>query len=160
MTVTYKQLQSEFGFQSPGFLVDENGNFNVANLNATGALKIDGNVVLTPTGLASSVVNSSLTSVGTLTGLTVDSANDVNITSATAFNLTTPTITLDSSSLSVSATGAIIITSGTTGSLDNVDVGNTSPGQGTFTTLTATTDLYVGTQNIKALAAALAVALS
>jgi hypothetical protein len=160
MTVLYKQLQSEYGFKSPGFLVDENGNFNVANLNAIGSLKINNSIVLTPTTLASSVVNSSLTSVGTLTGLNVNSTSDIGILSNTLINLTAPLIEINSNSLTITSTGAITLTSGTTGTLDNITVGATTPATGTFTTLTATTDLFVGTQNIKALAAALAVALS
>lgn len=160
MTVTYKQLQSEYGFTSPGFLIDENGNFNVASLNATGSLKIDGSVVLTPTTLASSVVNSNLTSVGTLVGLTVDTTSDVSVLSDTLINLTAPLVEINSNSLTITPSGAITLTSGTLGTLDNISIGTDTPATGTFTTLTATTDLYVGTQNIKALAAALAVALS
>jgi len=160
MGVIQKQLTSTSGFRSPGFSVDGSGNFSVTTLDATGTLKINGSDVLSTTTLASSVVNSSLTSVGTLTGLSVDAGSDINILSDTLINLTAPLIEINSNSLTITPSGAITLTSGTTGTLDNISIGVDTPATGTFTTLTATTDLYVGTQNIKALAAALAVALS
>ena len=160
MGVIQKQLTSTSGFRSPGFSVDGSGNFSVTTLDATGALKINGSDVLSTTTLASSVVNSSLTSVGILTGLNVDTSSDVNILSDTLINLTAPLIEINSNSLTITPSGAITLTSGTVGTLDNISIGTDTPATGTFTTLTATTDLYVGTQNIKALAAALAVALS
>lgn len=160
MGVIQKQLTSTSGFRSPGFSVDGSGNFSVTTLDATGALKINGADVLSTTTLASSVVNSSLTSVGILTGLNVDTSSDVNILSDTLINLTAPLIEINSNSLTITPSGAITLTSGTVGTLDNISIGTDTPATGTFTTLTATTDLYVGTQNIKALAAALAVALS
>lgn len=160
MTVSYKQFQTDDGFKSAGFLVDENGNFSIANLNTTSAYKINGYEILSQTALGNSVVSSHLTSVGTLTGLSTNSANDINLLSATAINLTAPDVQISSTTLTATTTGAIVLLSGTTGSIDNVNIGATSPGNGTFNTLTANTDLYVGSQNIKALSAAFAVALS
>lgn len=160
MGIIQKQLTSTSGFRSPGFSVDGNGNFSVASIDATGALKINGAEVLSTTTLASSVVNSSLTSVGTLTGLGVDAVSDIDILSDTLISLTAPLIEINSNSLTITPSGAITLTSGTLGTLNNVTIGAVTPAAGNFTTLTATTDLFVGTQNIKALAAALAVALS
>lgn len=160
MTVSYKQFQTEDGFKSVGFLVDENGNFSIANLNTTSAYKINGYQVLSQTALGSSVVSSSLTSLGTLTGLNTNATSDINLLSDTAINLTAPDVNISSTTLTATTSGAIILTSGTTGNIDNVDIGSTTPGNGTFNTITANTDLYVGSQNIKALSAAFAVALS
>ena len=160
MTVSYKQFQTDDGFKSVGFLVDENGNFSIANLSTTSAYKINGAEVLSQTALGNSVVSSQLTSVGTLTGLTTNATADVNLNSATAVNLTAPSTHITSSTLTATTTGTIIISSGVTGSINNVDIGSSTPGNGTFNTLTANADLFVGSQNIKALSAAFAVALS
>lgn len=54
------------GTATPGHKLDVNG-----NINSTGTYKISGTDVLTSTALGSSVVNSSLTSLGTLTDLVV-----------------------------------------------------------------------------------------
>jgi hypothetical protein len=160
MTVSYKPFQTDDGFKSVGFLVDENGNFSIANLNTTSAYKINGYEVLSQTALGNSVLSSQLTSVGTLTGLNTNSTADINLLSATAINLTAPDTQISSTTLTATTTGAIVLLSGTTGSIDNVDIGVNTPGNGTFNTLTANADLFVGSQNIKALSAAFAVALS
>jgi len=166
MTVTYKQFSSDNGFKSPGFVVDENGNFSVTSLDATGSLKIDGEDVLSSTTLAGTVVNSSLTQLGTLSRLAVNTTTDLNLTTTADINLTADlttinsNVSIDSTTVSVSATGAIVIASGTLGSLDNINIGSTTPAAGVFTTLSAVNDLYVGGQNVRSLAAAFAVALS
>lgn len=160
MTVTYKQFSSDLGFKSPGFNVDQNGNFTIANLNTTNSISINSDVVIDTNSLGSGIVSSSLTSVGTLTGLTVNSATPIGLTTTGALNLNAGAGVLSANTLTVTSTGAIAISAGTTGTIDNITIGETSPAAGTFTTLTATTELFVGTQNIKALSAALAVALS
>lgn len=160
MTVSFKPLRSETGFSSPGFLVDELGNFSISQLNTTSAYKINGVEVLSSTALGSAVVNSSLTTLGTLTELTVNAPLDVNLTSAASINLTALSVEVNSTTITVATTGAIVLASGTLGSIDNVSIGSTTPSTGNFTTLTATEAVYVGGQNIKALSAALAVALS
>lgn len=160
MTVTYKQFIADKGFKSPGFSVDEFGNFSVASLDATGSLKINGHDVLSTTTLASSVINSSLTSVGTLTALTVNSTPDINLTSLAAINLSASAIDINTASLSINTSGTIVLAPGTTGSIDNVTIGLTTPKEAQFTTVIATENVFVGNQNIKALATALAVALS
>lgn len=159
MTVSYKQFQSEEGFKSTGFLVDEFGNFTIANLNTTSAYKLNGQEVITQTALGNGIVSSRLTSLGTLTGLTTNATADINLGSATAVKLVAPATQINSSTLTATTTGTIVLSSGTTGSIDNVNIGSTTPANGTFVSLTATS-LYVGTQNVKALSAALAVALS
>jgi len=160
MTVTYKPFNTEHGFKSPGFAVDELGNFSVASLNATGSLKIDNVDVLSTTTLASSVVNSSLTSVGTLTGLNVDSTSLIDLTTTANFNLASSALAITSSSVTISSSGAIVLTPVATGSIDNIAIGMNTPSEAQFTTVVATENVFVGNQNIKALATAFAVALS
>lgn len=159
-TVTYKQFISEKGFQSPGFLVDENGNFSVASLNATTALKINNQEVLTSTTLADSVVHSNLTTIGTLTGLTVNSTTPIELTTLASLNVTSDAITVSSGTLNITSTGTVVLEAGTTGSIENMTIGLNTPTEAQFTTVVATETIFVGNQNIKALSAALAVALS
>jgi hypothetical protein len=116
MSISQKSLRSESGFESPGFKVDTYGNVNIA-----GAFKINGVSISSSSGTLSSMyVYSSLTRVGTLSQLTVNG----------------PTV-LSGGTLTVSSTGIISITSGTTGSLNNVIIGNNTAAAGTFTNLTA-----------------------
>jgi hypothetical protein len=162
MTVIYSPLESSYGFASPGFSVDQNGNITSSNLTITNivmsgdivangdnlssalsTVRINGVVKLSATALGSTVVTSSLTSVGTLTGLTVNGQ-------LTASN------------------GIIQLTSSTVGTIDNVNIGSITPGTGVFTsvnvTATPTTNtsavnkLYVD-QNISKRSAAFAIAL-
>ena len=159
MTVTYKQFYSDEGFKSVGFLVDENGNFSIANLNTTNSLKISGVEVLTQNSLGSSVTSSSLTTLGTLSSLNANTANDINLTSSTAINLNSTATQINSTTLTVTTTGAITLTPATTGTIDNIDIGTITPRTGKFTDVTAT-NIFVGDQNVKALSVAFAVALS
>lgn len=116
MSITQKPLHSELGFSSPGFKVDPSGNVNI-----TGAFKINGVSISSSSGtLSSTYLYSSLTRVGTLSQLTVNG----------------PTA-LSGGTLTVSSTGIISITSGTTGSLNNIIIGNNTAAAGTFTNLTA-----------------------
>lgn len=147
MTVTYKPFESQAGFTSPGFTVSPLGAL-VADSVDTVSLKLNGISVLDTTTLGSTVVNSSLTSVGTLTRLVVNGTSAISITS----------------------TGTITITPSVVGSINNMNIGNITPGTGSFTavsgdtiiadTITAGTNLYIGNLNVKSYAAALAVALS
>ena len=77
------------GITSSGDKLDVNGSLNIASGND---YKINGTSVLNATTLSSSVVNSSLTSIGTLTSLTVSNgitANDYNINGNSVLNETT-----------------------------------------------------------------------
>lgn len=162
MTVIYSPLESSYGFVSPGFTVDTVGNITSPNLtvsnivmsgdlvanganfsSALSTVRINGIVKLSATALGSTVVTSSLTSVGTLNGLTVNGQLTVS-------------------------NGVIQLTSSTVGTLDNVNIGSTTPGTGAFTSLnitaTPTTNtsaankLYVD-QNINKRSTAFAIAL-
>jgi hypothetical protein len=145
MSVIQKQLTSTAGFRSPGFSVNSTGALIANGIDTTNGLSFNGLQALSTTTLGSTVVNSSLQTLGTLTGLTVSSSGTVSISAAT---------------ITVSTTGAIAITSGTVGTINNVNIGGTTPGDATFNTLTASTNIYIGNINVKSYAAALAVALS
>lgn len=92
------------------------------NLLSGKQYEINGTSVLTSTTLGSGVVNSSLTSVGTLTGLSVSG----NLT-ASGSNA--------SIQLSPTNTGSVTINPGTTGNINNMNIGVTTAGTGRFTTL-------------------------
>lgn len=160
MGVIQKQLTSTSGFRSPGFSVDGTGSFTIANLNTTSNIKIAGETVITPTSLGTGVVSSNLTSLGTLTALTVNSSSDINLTTLTSLNLTSLATSINSTSLTMTTTGAIVLNSSITGSANNMTIGLNTPAQAKFTTLTATEGIFIGSQNVKALSAAFAVALS
>lgn len=121
MTISQKYLRSETGFESPGFVVDTGG-----NINFVGSLRSNGQTLLTPTALASGIVNSSLTSVGTLTGLTVQGNTSIS-----------------NGTVTISSNGSLSISSVLPGSINNVNIGAVTPGTATFTNLTVT-----GTLNI------------
>lgn len=126
MAIVQKPLKSDTGFESPGFTVDTSG-----NVSFSGALQQGGVPVLTSTTIAGSVVYSSLTTLGTLSELTVN--GDVEVTGGD--------VTID-------ATGVLTITSTTTGSIDNVTIGLTSPTTGQFTTITVTDAIVLGGQQV------------
>ena len=68
MSVNQLPLKSEYGFISPGFSVDTNGNVNI-----TGQFQVNGAAITaSTTTLPSNIVFSSLTQTGTLTALTVN----------------------------------------------------------------------------------------
>jgi hypothetical protein len=118
MTVQQKQFRSEFGFRSPKFSVDADGNLTAdtlttANVNST-TVSISGATVLESNRITENIVNSSLETLGILESLTVN--GDVllrknNITRLSIVN------------------GRVVISSLTTGAVDNVDLGQISPGK-------------------------------
>lgn len=117
---TIDALQSATGFQSPNFSVDSSGNIitggdvsttgNISTtgnlLLTTGSIKLGGVTLLSPSALGPSIHTSSLTSVGTLTGLTVSGTT--------------------------SLTGAVNITPNVTGTIENISIGLVQPGTGNF----------------------------
>jgi hypothetical protein len=139
MTVIYSPLESSYGFVSPGFTVDTVGNITSPNLtvsnivmsgdlvanganfsSALSTVRINGIVKLSATALGSTVVTSSLTSVGILNGLTVN--GQLTVTN-----------------------GIIQLTSSAVGTLNNFNIGNVTPGTGNFTSLSVTTAPTVNT---------------
>ena len=127
MATTAKLFRSDYGFISPYFVADVNGNLIANTLTLTGSrleltagsyISYNGTPLVTSTSLASSI-----TSIpGALTGLTVN--GNVGITGS---------LTMSGGIVSVSST--------TPGTLDNIAIGQTSAQAGTFTTLTATTSV-------------------
>ena len=118
MTVQQKQFRSEFGFRSPEFLVDDSGNLTAgslttANLNST-TISIAGAPIIESNRITENITNSSLETLGILQSLTVN--GDVllrknNITRLSVIN------------------GKVIVNSLTTGSMDNIDIGQTTSGK-------------------------------
>ena len=118
MTVQQKQFRSEFGFRSPEFLVDDSGNLTAgslttANLNST-TISIAGAPIIESNRITENITNSSLETLGILQSLTVN--GDVllrknNITRLSVIN------------------GRVIVNSLTTGSIDNIDIGQTTSGK-------------------------------
>lgn len=149
MTIIYSPLASSYGFTSPGFSIDSTGNLaatslatnilSTTNVILTGTLTSNGIPLLTQTSLGSTIISSGLTSVGTLTALTVNGA------------------------LTASG-GTITLTSSSIGSINNVNIGTTAPGTGSFTSVTLSsnpTTKYqaANKQYVDKTAAALAIAL-
>ena len=116
MTISQKYLRSETGFESPGFVVDTSG-----NINFVGSLRSNGQTLLTPTSIASGIISSNLTTVGTLTGLTVQG-----------------TTSISAGVVTINSTGALSISSSLRGNINNVNIGAVTPGSATFTNLTVT----------------------
>lgn len=118
MTVQQKQFRSEFGFRSPSFLVDDQGNLTAgslttANLNST-TISIDGAPIIEGNRITENITDSSLETLGTLQNLTVN--GDVllrknNITRLSIIN------------------GRVVVNSLTTGTADNIDIGQNTPGK-------------------------------
>ena len=149
MTIIYSPLASSYGFSSPGFTVDATGSLatssiatnilSTVNIFLSGTLTSNGVPLLTQNSLGSGITSSTLTSVGTLTALTVNGA------------------------LSVSG-GTITLTSSSRGSINNVNIGATTPGTGNFTSVTLTGSptarlQAANKQYVDKTAAALAIAL-
>lgn len=119
MGVIYSKFQVEQGFETNSFNVDESGNIVGVSIDVD-TIKLGGTTLFQAGGtgqtLPSFITISSLTQLGTLTELTVE--GNVTITD-----------------------GLVSITSDTLGSLDNIEIGSTTPAAGTFTELTATSSI-------------------
>jgi hypothetical protein len=124
MLVTTRGLQTEEGFISPNLTIDPAGNITATSINVA-SISVDGEVLFGAgapgdeggggpiTNLAPSIVNSSLKTFGIVTSLTV--AGNTTISN-----------------------GLVQIISSPTGTINNVDIGGATPGNGTFVTLSAT----------------------
>jgi hypothetical protein len=133
---TVNQLfRSSTGFVSPYFAVDGAGNLLTQTITVTGTrLELTKNSYVSYNGaplLTGNALGSSITSIpGTLTGLTV--AGDINITG------------------NINIQGAVVQggpQSNVTGEINNVNLGNITPGVGNFTTLTSTGTASVSLTN-------------
>lgn len=125
------------------------------------AYKINGEQILTETALASSVVGSSLTSVGTLTSLAVSGDLSVD-TDVLKVNATTNRVGVGvgSPAHKLDVAGSINVTTGNTLKINSVDVisatalgssvvGSSLTSVGTLTSLAVTGDLSVDTDVLK-----------
>jgi hypothetical protein len=150
MSTVSKQLRSSFGFESPYFIVDTQGNLITQTITVTGSrlelsngsyLSYGGKPLLTQTALGSTVTNIP----GTLTGLTVGSVIfPATLNVVGALNVTGNLIT--------------VIKPTTVGNIDNIVVGASVPAAGTFTNLTITNSLTT-TLNTLTLSPALGITL-
>lgn len=150
MSTVSKQLRSSFGFESPYFIVDTQGNLVTQTITVTGSrlelsngsyLSYGGKPLLTQTSLGSTI-----TSIpGTLTGLTVGSA----VTPAT-LNIV--------GSLNVTGNLVTVIKPTTIGIIDNMTIGASIPAAGTFSNLTITNSL-TATLNTLTLSPALGITI-
>jgi hypothetical protein len=139
MTVTFSPLKSDAGFFSPGFSVSPEGDiFFSGTLSTTQQLVINGISLFeaddSTVSLSTDIKNSSLTNLGQLERLELK--GDLEIVDLT-----------DTLVLSI-IDGTVILSSLSTGLLDNIDIGQTIPALGSFTTLnadTGTVDLLTST---------------
>jgi len=130
---TVNQLfRSSTGFVSPYFAVDGAGNLLTQTITVTGnRLELTKNSYLSYNGaplLTSTALASSVTSIpGTLTGLTI--AGDINITG------------------NINIQGAVVTggpQSNVTGEINNVNIGNLTPGTAKFTALQTSGNVTFG----------------
>lgn len=143
MAVNYNRLKSTSGFESPGFVVDANGNLassgtlSGTSLTLTGAITsssistntitianqplfTNGGTVLSPT-----VIGSSLMSVGTLNALTVDGNIRLRLGGVNKISV---------------VDGKVEIKSTTRGEVENVNIGVEQPGTVKSTGVTIVAD--------------------
>jgi len=159
--VSETKFVSKTGFTSPGFEVDESGNIEIkgsvsfsGELVTANPLSLNEVALFEDGKLASSITDSSLTSVGELNSLSVD--GDTSITGNVSINgdvQASGLVISDTSTFNndvaiqgdtsingdlVQSTGILMLSSLSKGSIDNIDLGSTSPGSGDFTALTVT----------------------
>ncbi len=116
MSVKYSTLQTGSGFTSPSFNVDDTGTLVLTSINVQ-EIRLGGDVIFTTagagtTGLVPSIVDSNLQTLGTLSELNVEGAVNISV-------------------------GPVVISSTTTGALDNIAIGLEQPASAAFTTLDA-----------------------
>ena len=140
MSVYQLPLRSEYGFLSPGFSVDVDGNVNI-----TGQFKVNGlPISASTTSLSENILFSSLTQLGTLTSLNINGNLSVsngliqlNATSSLELS-STNSVTIQSGTngmvnISSGTNGTITILSNSAGNMDNVIIGATTPQSARFT---------------------------
>jgi len=134
--VNYKAFQSKFGFESPGFNVDEEGNVSLASLVIdSGAdesvLRVD-NIIIkgtqlveggesTTISLGDGITGSNLRRVGTLDFLDIDGDLTISEGSTPYFSVVDGVVNISSSS--------------NIGKIDNIEIGLAVPRAASFTSL-------------------------
>lgn len=127
MAATFQPLKSDYGFESPGFVVSPTGNvtingeLTVPNEISVQQIFVQGVPLLenldSTISLANEIKNSNLSGLGVLEKLEVDGDVYIGIAS-------TNFITIDN--------GTIVVTSQETGSLDNMNIGLNTPANADF----------------------------
>ena len=132
-TVTSGDGNKTFQFENTGKNFGSSENMNLASGKV---YKIDGTEVLSSTTLGSGVVNSSLTSVGTLGQLDVGNVNSSGIVTATSGFVGNLTGEVNSTSFDTNSSGVVITGVATaTGGFSGSFTGNISGNADTATTL-------------------------
>lgn len=125
MPVNHKRFKTPQGFESPGFVVDNTGDVAAQTLTVvsqitspavnTNNINIGGVPVFASNGtvLSATVTGSSLQELGTLTSLTTEGSVRLRYQGENKISL---------------VDGKVTIRSETTGNIDNIDIGITTPG--------------------------------
>jgi len=150
MAINYNPFESQSGFTSPGFTVDELGNIVTTGITTTGtgtatfaaaeftsilnlgnliSSGVDADIQLNPTGTGS-VSISPVTVTGIISNMNI---NAVNFSVSNTINLNTS----GSITINPSATGSLTINPSNTGIINNVNIGSIIPGTANFSNLTA-----------------------
>lgn len=118
MTIQQKPFRSEFGFRSPSFQVDSQGNLTASTITASDVnattVSVNGVVLLEAGRITENVVDSSLQTIGVLQNLTVN--GEVAFKSSGVNRL-------------LIQDGKITINSRIPGNIDNIDIGLNTPGR-------------------------------
>lgn len=124
MTVTYSKFETGKGYTSPNLDINSDGNIVATSIDVR-RIRLGGEILFDAgevddggdsppqTALSPNIVNSSLQTLGTLTSLTVE--GDTSISN-----------------------GLVEITSSSTGSINNINIGSITPGDGDFIAMSAT----------------------
>lgn len=136
MPVNYKAFQSKFGFESPGFSVDDQGNVILSSLaidagDGESILSVD-NIIIkgvqlveggesTTISLGDEITGSNLRSVGTLDFLNIDGDLTISEGSTPYFSVVDGVVNISSSS--------------NIGKIDNIEIGLAVPRAASFTSL-------------------------
>ena len=109
MAVVYKQLASRYGFASPGFAVDSNGNIDIA-----GDLTYNGDPVITNGAVNSGSGDLIADQIVTITANPTGSINNVVIGATTARAGTFTTVTATAVTATTATASTVTITQPTT----------------------------------------------
>lgn len=117
MTVTYSKLETGKGYKSPNLDIDSAGNISAYSIDVS-SIKIDGEVLF-GVGAPGDTGGG-----GPITSLAPSIINSSLQTFGTVTSLTVD--------------GTVQITGTSTGTINNIDIGGSTPGDGTFVNLIAT----------------------
>lgn len=129
MSIKYTPLESKSGFRSPGFFVNELGDLELdgsmtvsGTINTTGSFKVNGIPIIDASdstiGLDPIITRSGLTRLGVLENLSID--GDFTVAQGS-----TPYVSIVNGHVEINSVAAV-------GSINNVDIGLTDPGDANF----------------------------